>query len=531
MANNDVVTFSQIDNSSGSAISLNTTTGKITLVAGNTYRLLGAVPNFSGSRPSFMWYNETTSTYIGSATNGYSPSDGAGNGSFGGLAELVITPNVTTVVSFRLYASTSTIGAGSNADFSTAGIYPWFEAQVISGNAPVTGQSVDYVNVANTGTQTVVTGNNIKFNTIIAGNIPYDASTGNFTLTAGKTYRLSGFVTLDATSSGGNELSTTWRNAAGSNIGTAALLLSANTGSNANGQGVADLIYTPTTNTTVSLYVAYANGTAVTRANYVSATIQQIGSSAIVNPWTLSGTTTYNTTGNIGIGTNSPNASAILDLTSTTQGVLIPRMTSTQRAAISSPAIGLTVFQTDVNIGNYTYNGTSWQVLSNANYGDVKTGFQTGDHNGWIKLDGRLKSTLTSSQQTQATAVGIGTNLPNATDAFLVQNGTTLGSVSGSNDKTIAQANLPNVTLAGSTNSTGSHTHTISFSSTAQNLAWSTSTGGVAGWNQSTNETTSSNGSHSHTITTSSLNGGVTQTTLNITPKSLSINTFIYLGY
>ena len=32
--------------------------------------------------------------------------------------------------------------------------------------------------------------------------------------------------------------------------------------------------------------------------------------------------------------------------------------------------------------------------------GDVKTGIQTGDHNGWVKLDGRLKSTLTASQQT-----------------------------------------------------------------------------------------------------------------------------------
>jgi hypothetical protein len=36
------------------------------------------------------------------------------------------------------------------------------------------------------------------------------------------------------------------------------------------------------------------------------ATIQQVGSSAFVNPWTLSGTNTYNTTGNVGIGNNTP---------------------------------------------------------------------------------------------------------------------------------------------------------------------------------------------------------------------------------
>jgi hypothetical protein len=37
-------------------------------------------------------------------------------------------------------------------------------------------------------------------------------------------------------------------------------------------------------------------------------------------------------------------------------------------------------------------------------------------------------------------------------------------------------------------------------------------------------------GGHVHTITTNSLNGGVTQQSVNITPQSLSVNTFIYLG-
>jgi hypothetical protein len=176
----------------------------------------------------------------------------------------------------------------------------------VAGNLPVTGQTVDYVNVQNTGAQTVVTGNSIKFNSVIAGNIPYDASTGNFTLSANKTYRLSGYVTLDASSGGSNELALTWRNAAGTNLGPTAELLNANFASTTGGQGVVDVIYTPTTNTTVSLYVGYASGTAITRPGYTSATIQQIGSSAIINPWTLSGTNTYNTTGNVGIGNNAP---------------------------------------------------------------------------------------------------------------------------------------------------------------------------------------------------------------------------------
>jgi hypothetical protein len=61
----------------------------------------------------------------------------------------------------------------------------------------------------------------------------------------------------------------------------------------------------------------------------------------------------------IGINTISPNASAILDVASTTQGFLPPRMTTTQKNAIASPATGLQVFDTTLNQMSY-YNGTTW---------------------------------------------------------------------------------------------------------------------------------------------------------------------------
>src|SRR5579871_2118245 len=51
--------------------------------------------------------------------------------------------------------------------------------------------------------------------------------------------------------------------------------------------------------------------------------------------------------GNVGIGTTSPDASALLDLTSLSRGFLVPRMTQTQRNAISTPATGLLVYCTD----------------------------------------------------------------------------------------------------------------------------------------------------------------------------------------
>ncbi|MEK7645570.1 MAG: hypothetical protein AAB374_00440, partial [Patescibacteria group bacterium] len=63
--------------------------------------------------------------------------------------------------------------------------------------------------------------------------------------------------------------------------------------------------------------------------------------------------------GPVGIGTTAPNTSALLDLTSTTRGFLAPRMTQTQRDAITTPAAGLFVFNTDTSTYN-AYNGTTW---------------------------------------------------------------------------------------------------------------------------------------------------------------------------
>jgi trimeric autotransporter adhesin len=68
----------------------------------------------------------------------------------------------------------------------------------------------------------------------------------------------------------------------------------------------------------------------------------------------------------VGIGTSSPNSSSLLDLASTNKGLLIPRMTTTQRNAISSPATGLMIYQADNTPGFYYYNGSVWTEIAPA---------------------------------------------------------------------------------------------------------------------------------------------------------------------
>jgi len=69
------------------------------------------------------------------------------------------------------------------------------------------------------------------------------------------------------------------------------------------------------------------------------------------------------TSGNVGIGTTSPAASSLLDITSTTKGFLPPRMTTTQMNAISSPAFGLEIFNITDSCKMF-YNGSRWQWMN-----------------------------------------------------------------------------------------------------------------------------------------------------------------------
>jgi hypothetical protein len=70
----------------------------------------------------------------------------------------------------------------------------------------------------------------------------------------------------------------------------------------------------------------------------------------------------FKATAQIGIGTSTPDKSAVLDVTGSDKGFLAPRMSSSQRKAIASPAKGLMVFDNDSSYFFY-YDGNSWKSM------------------------------------------------------------------------------------------------------------------------------------------------------------------------
>ncbi len=96
----------------------------------------------------------------------------------------------------------------------------------------------------------------------------------------------------------------------------------------------------------------------------------------------------------VGIGTTSPDASSILELNSTTQGMLTPRMTESERDLITTPATGLLIYQTNNTPGFYYYNGTIWTPFGGAD-------------NDWTVAGNDMYNANTGN-------VGVGVNIPTA---------------------------------------------------------------------------------------------------------------------
>ena len=163
----------------------------------------------------------------------------------------------------------------------------------------------------------------------------------------------------------------------------------------------------------------------------------------------------------VGIGTTSPNANAILELSSTSQGMKFPRLTTLQRTSIALPAKGLTVFDTEINclmtnfgtasvpswkcLGGlaYTVPGAPTSPIATANYKQASIAFTAPASNGGTDITGY---TVTSSPEgltaTGASSPLVVTGLTNGTAyTFTVVATNAVGNSSASS---VSSAVIPN---------------------------------------------------------------------------------------
>ena len=134
-----------------------------------------------------------------------------------------------------------------------------------------------------------------------------------------------------------------------------------------------------TTDSTASLLSFVSRSGAAVNRSFIGNVSNTAGGSIVFGHRT--GTTAYaermriDYLGNLGVGTSSPNANAILDVTSTTKAFMPPRMTTAQKNAIASPAASMVVYDTDMK-GISFYNGTAWVTTNNKSV-STKTGNYT----------------------------------------------------------------------------------------------------------------------------------------------------------
>ena len=127
--------------------------------------------------------------------------------------------------------------------------------------------------------------------------------------------------------------------------------------------------------------------------------------------------------GEVGVGTGTPATSAQLDVSSTTKGLLPPRMTATQRGAIASPTAGLLVYQTDAPVGLYSYNGTEWAQVGASVSADAILPDQSGN-------DGKVLTTNGSTVSWGTAAGGGSVTEVSGTSPITVTNGSTTPAIS-----------------------------------------------------------------------------------------------------
>ena len=351
-----VLTLSNTMSSTGTDISLNTGNSRFTLKAGNTYRLM-AQSMLSNSSPTgamwFQWYDVTGSAAIG--TGGYAmTTDHTSTYSSMPLATAYITPSVDTDVELRIssaspattldthqtYAWIETLGGGSGAD-------------TLAGLSCALGEIPKW-----DGTTWACAADGAPAAAGDTGQIQFNDGSDDFAADAAlhwdNTNKRLGIGTATAISPPGGT------------PGRGLML---------HGDAAAPFlqISSPQTTTLFVGQISFANsaiGATEKRVSMVASRrvdADDAGSLEFFtrNSGSLDRRLYIAPDGGVAFGSGEPDASSLLDLTSTTKGFLPPRMDDAQRDAIASPATGLMIFNTTA--GQYEFwSGTAWTGLGGA---------------------------------------------------------------------------------------------------------------------------------------------------------------------
>lgn len=190
---------------------------------------------------------------------------------------------------------------------------------------------------------------------------------------------------------------------------------------------------------------------------------------------------------NVGIGTTTPDNSALLDLTSTSKGILAPRMSTAQRTAIVAPATGLLVYDTSLQQFWY-FNGTIWVAITGGGGGSCYTLQQSYDCGGPGAGRNIVISGTNNVNITNANAASIGLKSSHSSDgvSIMADNTYTNGqyaaiqATTASNYGTVGSTPIPTSAVIG--NSSGK-----AFGVSGQVLSTGTGQSGIFGNNLRTN--------------------------------------------